>query len=526
MTAAVSTPDVSVTTAAAAPSAAPTFRRMTGRLMGGALLGKVLGFLREIAMAHALGISFVADGFRSSITAVFLPLLPLQGDTVPAVLIPLHKQWREEGVAAERFACLTAVIFLAASAIMGAVLLLANIWLHLLVGGFTPEAFAITRRFVLVMALAMPASAVFGCLCSVELSLGRSRLTSLRASVQNVGVMTGLVIMTVTGQPIAIAVCFTLAFNIIVVWGGVTLWREGHLAFRGITPSAMATTTMEFLRRLKPLLVQPLADFGQTWLERLLASASGAGTVASLDYSRTLTESALFLVSQPVGYAVLAKGHVPASDTERRMNAIARPILALALPASIFLVIAAPDVVRLVFARGAFAAEAIEKTSLALQGISAGLWAATLGWVLIRMLNASGRNAAAAWVLVAAYATNGLVDITLVGHLGPLGLGLGEAARGIVLLLGTAAALGCLAGLLRIILLAAPACAVLVVAELLIMGEIGHLLPRLAMGALAAGLAIIVQASILTPDLMRGLVGHAGRRFPIMRPLFDRMWRQ
>lgn len=512
-----------MTAVAAAPAvghaAGAPLRRLTGRLIGGALLGKVLGFVREIAMAHALGISFVADGFRGSITAVFLPLLPLQGDTVPAVLIPLHKQWREQGVAAERFACLGAVILLAASAIMAMVLVLDQAWLHLLVGGFSPEAFALTRRFVMVMALAMPASAVFGCLSSVELSLGRSRLTSLRASVQNVGVMIGLVIMTITGETIAIPWCFTLTFNAIALWGGVTLWREGHLAPERIRPSAMWDVAAEFLRRLRPLLVQPFADIGQTWLERLLASGSGTGSVASLDYARTLTESALFLVSQPVGYAVLAKGDAPAADTERRMAAIARPILALALPTSIFLVVAAPDVVRLVFARGAFAAEAVEKTSLALQGISGGLWAATLGWILIRMLNAAGRNAAAAWVLVGAYAVNGLVDLSLVGPFGPLGLGLGEAARGIVLLLGTAAALQCLPGLLRLILRAAPVCAVLAIVELVISDRIGSTLPRLGCEAGACVAAIALQAALLVPEFMCGLAIAIGDRAPALRPL-------
>jgi putative peptidoglycan lipid II flippase len=498
-------------------------RRLTGRLIGGALMGKILGFVREIAMAHALGISFVADGFRSSITAVLLPLLPLQGDTVPAVLIPLHMRWREQGVAAERFACLSVMILLMASMIMAAVLVFENVWLHLLVGGFTPAAFALTRRFVMIMALSMPASAVFGCLCSVELSLGRSRLTSMRASIQNIGVMSGLAIMTVTGQAIAIPWCFMLTFNGIAIWGAATLWREGYLAPSGIRPTAMWAVFCEFAQRLRPLLVQPFADIAQTWLERLLSSDAGAGTVASVDYARTLTESALFLVSQPVGYAVLVKGDAPAADNEKRMDAIARPILALALPASIFLMVAAPDVVRLVFARGAFAAEAILKTSLALQGISAGLWAATLGWILIRMLNAAGRNGAAAWVVVAAYASNALVDISLVGRFGPLALGLGEAARGIMLLIGTAAALRCLPRLLRIIMIAAPICLILAATEIILHDRVQLPLVRLGTEAAACMIAIVLQAFILVPEFMRGLVRRVADRMLEMMRLLERV---
>ncbi len=35
--------------------------------------------------------------------------------------------------------------------------------------------------------------------------------------------------------------------------------------------------------------MQPVAEYGQVWLERLLASALAVGTLASLDYARTLS---------------------------------------------------------------------------------------------------------------------------------------------------------------------------------------------------------------------------------------------
>lgn len=478
-----------------------SFHRLTGLLIGGALVGKVLGFAREILMARLLGATFVADSFRGAMTAVLLPLAPLQGDIVPAILIPLHHAWCAEGRAPRMFASLSAMFVLAAGAITALVVLLADRWIDLVVGGFTPEAHATTRQFVLVMALAMPASALFSCLSSVELALGRSRLTSVRASVQNVGVIVGIAVTALTGHAIAIAWCFMIAFNVTAVWGAVMLWREGELDISGIRVRSAIRSSAEFLRRLRPLIVQPMADQGNIWLERLLASAAAVGTVASLDYARTLTESALFLVSQPVGFAVLsAATAATAADTRRRMMAISRPILALAMPMSVFLMVMSPDIVRLVFARGAFREDAVVLTSQALSGISVGLWAATLGWILVRLLNAAGRNARAAWILVSAYGANAAFNLAVVPHLGSLGLGLGEALRGVVLLGGTAAALGCLKPLLRLVLQVAPACALLWLAEEFLRGALDATPMRIAAGALVCAVIASANCLALMPD--------------------------
>ena len=271
------------------------------------------------------------------------------------------------------------------------------------------------------------------------------------------------------------------------------------LSLAGVKAADLGSATAEFLLRLRPLLVQPLAEQGQVWLERLLASALVVGTVASLDYARTLTDSALLLVSQPVGYAVLSAG--PRPNAGAQVDALARPILAFAVPISMFLMMFAPEIVSLVFARGAFNAHAVLLTSEALQGISVGLWAATLGWILVRILNSTGRNALAATILAIAYGANAIADVVSVPLLGSLGLGLSEAVRGIVLLVGTALALRCGARLARLIALAVPGAAMFVVAAVGIQHGVAEPLLRLVCGLLAGAAAVAVSCRILLPDL-------------------------
>lgn len=494
------------------------FRRMTGLLVGGALLGKVLGMAREVLMARMLGASLVADSFRGGLTAIMLPLALLQNDSVPAVMIPLHRTWRAEGDAPRRFAALTVGVVLLAAVLMLLVEVLADSWVHLVVGGFSPEAQAATVSFVRVMALAMPASAGVNCLAAVEISLGRSRVTLLRASVQNVAVMAGIAAAAVLHQPVAIAWAFAASFNGLALWGGWKLWREGELDLHRVTPPLVARAAGAFLRGLRPLLAQPLADGGMAWLERRLASGVGVGTVASLDYARTITESALFVVSTPVGLAVLSGD--PVEDAGRRAEAIARPVLALAMPASVFLALFAPDLVRLLLARGAFDEAAVALTSQALCGIATGLWAATLGWILVRLLNGAGRNARAAWILVAAFAANAVFSLVAVPLIGIAGLGGGEALRGVVLLAGTALALGCLRRLAWVALLALPACAALALSGTLVLQHVGTPLGRLLLGLGLCAVAGFASLLVLAPGLVRAVAARAG--IPALTVRFSR----
>ncbi len=174
------------------------------------------------------------------------------------------------------------------------------------------------------------------------------------------------------------------------------------------------------------------------------------------------------------------------------MDALARPVLALAIPGSIVLVMFAPDRVELVFHRGAFDAAAIASTGDVLRGIAAGLWATTLGWILVRMLNSAGRNRRATVIVGSAYIANALASSLLVDRLGGFALGFGEAIRGVVILTGVTLALRCGRHLLR--LLALPAAAVLIAGAGLVRVEVSGLLPRLFSGggvtALAAALSL------------------------------------
>lgn len=478
-------------------------------LVGGALLSKVLGLVREILVAHAIGASMVADSFRGGLTSVFLPLIFLQNESVPAILIPAYRQWNEEGDAPRRFAALTAAVVLTAFAVFVVVETTAPHWIEILLGGFGDRARKLTLTFTHVMALAMPASALLCCLSATEIARGQSRITSVRAALVNVAVIAGVVLLLLTGRPVMLAWAFSLAFNCVAVWALRLTLRQGALDISGVRPALIREAFITYFQRLRPLILQPIAENGQVWIERLLASALAVGTVASLDYARTLSDCAVLLVSQPVGLAVLSAG--PSRDPRAQLDALARPVLAVAIPCSIFLVFFAPEIVTLVFHRGAFDAQAIASTSAILRGTSAGLWAATLGWILVRMLNSVGRNRRATAVVALAYVVNAMVSSLLIGHFGGFALGIGEATRGVVLLAGVAIALGCGRHLMSLMAMMLPGTLILIVLEMVVHTEVSGMLPRLLTGGAAMALVATMSLWLLVPKV-RHHVGGAIRR--------------
>lgn len=498
-------------------SAAPqSTSRFVAKLISGALTSKLLGFGREILMAHVLGATLVADGFRGAVTAVFLPIAFMQNETVPAVMIPMHRDALKGDNAPQKLGALTVAVGIIALVLMLGLLALGKIAVTAFVGGFSPEGQSLTLEFIRIMALAMPASAMLNVLASGEIALGRTRLTNIRASILNVAVLIGIVMIVLTHNFHTLAWSFAAAFNVLALWGVFTLSREGALSFRGLSVASVSAAGREFFARLRPLFVLPMAEQANIWVERLLASRVGTGAVASLDYARTLTESALLLISQPVGLAVLS--NQKPKELGEQIESIARPILALSVPASVFLFFFAADIVRLVFFRGAFNEEALFLTSQALQGIAFGLWASTLGWILIRILNGAGRNFIAASIIVCAYLANIAVNLLTsylpqAGQHGTLLLGLGEAVRGTVLLAGVMMVLKSRKKLLFWLFLAGIPAVMMGLAGWQIHGWLAGTWQRLFAGGAACLACIALSFALLLPGIYIAAFARLRSRF-------------
>jgi putative peptidoglycan lipid II flippase len=184
----------------------------------------------------------------------------------------------------------------------------------------------------------------------------------------------------------------------------------------------------------------------------------------------------------------------------------------------VFLVIFAGDIVGLVFFRDAFGEEAVLLTSRTLRGIAFGLWAATLAWILIRILNGAGRNAQAALIIVSAYAVNIAVNLLcshmqIAGGSGMLLLGLGEAARSILLLAAVVFVLEGRRKILLLIVLALLPASLMALFGWQIYGAFDGTIERMAAGVLANLLCLAFAVGLLMLWAYVSMLGRVRRNF-------------
>ncbi|MBG0809455.1 virulence factor MviN [Methylosinus sp. H3A] len=491
---------------AAAPARVASPRKMAVLLMLGALASKILGFAREILMAQVLGASLLADGYRGAVTVILLPLCFLQNESAPAILIPMLQRAQREGNAPRLLASLCCALTLAAFAVMLGVQALGAWWIDVMLSGFSPEGKALTLSYVRIMSWAMPASVLLNTLAAGEIALGETRLSNLRAGLLNLSMIIGLALYSVIGWFGALAWPFTLSFNALALFGLWLRYREQTLDPGGLRPAAIFAAGREFVWRLRPLLALPFAEQAQVWVERLAASRNVTGAVASLDYSRTLSDTASLLISQPVGLAYMSSYRN--DESHHQIEGIVRLILAVTVPASAFVYVFAPDIVRLVFFRGAFSETGLLLTSSALQGVSIGLWASTLGWILVRRLNSEGRNGRVTLIVVGAYLVNIALNAIGAWLAPPLGLGLlliglGESARSLTLLVGATWALPNRRRILSLTCIAAGSGAGMLIVGRLIEAQASASASRLFAGGVACAFWTLVGAFVLLPDLRR-----------------------
>jgi len=482
----------------------PSIKKIAARLSSGALFSKSLGFVREVFMAHVVGVAALADSFRCSMTIILLPLAFLQNESVPAILIPRMQEAGRNGDAARRLAAMTVALSAIGALLMVLTIIIATLLVDAMMAGVSNADKEATIYFVRIMAFSMPASVAINCLAAGEIAFGKTRVTNARASMLNIGVMLGLCMLVLTDRGEMLAIAFTLSFNGLAIWALWSLWRQGNLALESLSIADIRTETRIFLSRLVPFLPLPAAEQTSIWLERLLASKLTTGAIASMDYARTLTDSALLLVSQPIGLAVLSHG--AEGKLKEQAEAITRFVAIVMMPASAFIFVFAPDIVRTIFQRGAFNALGVELTSQALRGISIGLWASTLGWILLRLLNRANRSTLAAGILVASYLANIAMNAisAALEHTPTYGtffLGLGETVRSFVMCTAVIIALGTPMLLLKLLARGLLPVVAMALAGIEIIAVFDGGLARIACGIAAYALSVMFAAALLAPGI-------------------------
>ncbi|MBB2901362.1 putative peptidoglycan lipid II flippase [Kineococcus radiotolerans] len=413
------------------------------RLVLGGLVGKLLGLLREVLLAAAYGTGVPTTATRVAQTGTLVPVDLFTADVLTAGFLPLHKELltTDPARAATLFRGVrVALRWLAAVLTLGS-LALAPVVVDLLAPGLAPATAATCAQFLRVMALGIPSYLQFSLLSYLEISHGGFRLSSARATAQNLGMLLALGLAWVLEEPVVLAGGFAAAYLVLHAWGYRSVRARGFLPAAG--GGGGRELRSRLWRRVRPLLLLPVVLQGSVVAERVVASLMGDEVVAAVDYARFVATTGVNLVAVPLGLAGLAAlAGLGTAAARERLAAILPGLLLVVAPVSVVLAVGSSPVVEVLYARGAFDAAAVSTSASVLAGLGLGFWAQSCAYVLVKALNAADRNRVAAGSLLAGLVVTLVLNVALHAWLGPVTLGLASSAGAVVTAAVAAHALG------------------------------------------------------------------------------------
>ncbi|KAA0017904.1 virulence factor MviN [Salinicola corii] len=432
------------------------------QVFSGNLLSKLLGAVREVLTAACFGTGATAGAYRVAQTGTLVPVNFFTSDSLNAAFIPLYKRYLVESPdkAIVLLWEILGLFTLLSVAIGYGLAVLAPLWVETLAPGLGSVAMTTAVELLRVMALGVPFylwSMIF-----IFQAMAHDDFVpmALRPSVQNLGMIAGVLLAYFTGHVSWLAWGFTASYMGLFGWSlyraVVTrslrwpeAWQRGELR----------EVARAFWLTLRPLLLLPVMLQGNIVTERAVASMISLTAVAAIDYSRFVTETIILLLAMPIAYVGLSSWSVLGREAlDRQLRRVTMLLLLVAVPGSLFLYDNAVSIVDVVYARGAFDAVSSTTTAAILQGAAIGLWAQVVGYVLIKALNAKMRNRQVLWIMAAALFGNVMTNLLLYRWLGAWTLGLGNAVYGLLLFLGTVWACGLAKSILRYLPILAVAC--------------------------------------------------------------------
>lgn len=400
------------------------------------LAGRITGMIAEVVMSAAFGAGKVTDAYYAAfrVPQILRELLAegtLQNAFVPAFSEAAEKRGLED--AWKLANALLGVLMVVLGSLTLLFFLGAPFFVRLVASGFDgdPEKFDLTVQLTRWMSPFLAGLSIAGFIAAMLNVRGRFFGPAMAQNVFNLLIIAGCVagptFERVTGLPaiFAVALATTLSGFIQVAVTLPALWREGFrvrpslaghpglrkmLAFLGPAVIGIATVQFNFL------------------VESNWASSYGDGPVTWLMKSFRLVQIPLAVFSGSVATTALAAVslHVARNEGRELGDTLARALRInafLVLPTAVAFGVLAEPLVRLLFERGAFTADATAGTALMLQMYAFAVFGICFHRIAVPLYYAMGDAKTPMWLSIGAMAAKIPVILLLTR-----GLGLGVEA--------------------------------------------------------------------------------------------------
>ncbi|NDV18177.1 murein biosynthesis integral membrane protein MurJ [Pseudodesulfovibrio sp. JC047] len=362
---------------------AQTIAKNAAVVAGATLISRILGFVRDIIVAFALGAGLFADAFFVAFRIPNL-LRRLFGEgSLTMAFIPVYSRTREEhGEAAAQAMARSAMVWLAV--ILIGVTILVEILARPLTMAIAPGFIDNTEQFQVTIDLIRICFPYVIFICGVALCMGilNSQGHFLAPALAPVALNIALISAALFGYFMGYNVAYCMAYGVLI--GGASQWflqqpflKRTNFSWRG--PWSWRNKGVARMGLLMLPTVFGAAVYQlNILLGTLLASFLPVGSVSYLYYADRLVQFPLGVFGIAVSTAALPSLAQLAARNEmdeydKALSASLGLTLFIALPAATGLIGLAHPVIGLLFERGAFTAQAVTATAQALIAYAVGL---------------------------------------------------------------------------------------------------------------------------------------------------------
>lgn len=335
----------------------------------GTLLTKILGFLRDVVLTYKFGASAVSDAYiiATTIPTVFFGGI---GMAVLTSFIPIYSRIDQENIQEKNWftSNLITIIWIAGIIIIGLYFIFPEEIIKIFAFGFDQENISRTKTISSISIFAVLFIGIWYIMQALLQFNNKFALTAFSSLPLNICIIIGI-LLSDNDKLMWMGAGFLCGYILAALWGYIAA-RQVNFRFR----------TKDILKdpNLKALLIMTIPVFFSQMLmqinivvDRTLASTLAPGIVSSLSYANRLNDFLATLFISTIGVVVFpAISKMTAQEEYKKVGetfdlAVHRMLLFI-FPASVGLIVLSKPVITLLFGRGAFTAQNIEVTSIAL----------------------------------------------------------------------------------------------------------------------------------------------------------------
>ncbi len=367
----------------------PSLRRAGITLIGATVLARGFGYVREVVVAQAFGVTLEVDLFLAALTVPAI-LIGTAYYAIPNAFVPL---WASGPTGHRRALSAAAIVVLGSFCIALGIAVFASPIVRLIAAGFGPGAQARVAGLLRIGSAAVVLAVLEALIRSRLLAAKSFGLPALSYVWQGVGVVVAVLGWHEQGAA-------AIMWGYVIGTGGAVLWdlvlvtsMRLDLRGEGAANSQIGSDGRVWVWVSLVLVVDSLSQLYAV-VDRHYGSFLQSGSIAALNYAYLISGLPSAVIGLALSTAILPFLSDAAADRDesRMVSIIDRAVrwsLLFAIPASVWMIAFRVEIVGVFFQRGAFDATARQMTSMALKMSALGIVPLALAAVWSRSFYAS-----------------------------------------------------------------------------------------------------------------------------------------